>query len=86
MSKKTSSLWHVMPDQLCDRVRETIRRARGRDTEVASRVYYSHGWYYVGIARKFPDGSIGLGGVLPSALRRSQVIELIGRLQKERAQ
>jgi hypothetical protein len=43
----TRSLWSISPDDLCHAVRRAIRTAHGEEVERDSRVYYSHGWYFV---------------------------------------
>lgn len=64
-------------DELCRLYREQVARLYGKERAAASRVFYDRGWFYIVIASRYPDGSIGLGGRLPVGQRKRQVVERI---------
>jgi hypothetical protein len=65
--------------------RKALRLARGVEIEQHSRCDYARGWFYINVATRFKDKSIGFGGVLASAYRSGQVIELTERLNGQAA-
>lgn len=65
------------PEQLCKAYREQLKRIYGPERAEQSRVDYSRGWYYFILAIEYPDGSIGLGGRIPSARRKKTVVKMI---------
>jgi len=48
------------PQTLIDNYREALRACYGDEIADKSRIDYSKGWFYVALARRFPDGSIGI--------------------------
>lgn len=73
-------------NELIARCTAAVRAVYGESRAAKSEIYYSRGWFYVMIAREFPDGSVGRGGMLPDGLRYSKMMDLIleleGRAQK----
>lgn len=70
------------PGEICKFYRDALREVYGDAIADKSAVYYHYGWYYVDVARKFPDGSVGVGGTLPSGHRRKEMVLMIIELQK----
>jgi hypothetical protein len=67
-------LMALSPDELLEIYRQELRRLYGEQRANASRVGYDKGWYYIEIAAKYPDGSVGLGGRIPMARRKQAVV------------
>ncbi|MCP4537709.1 MAG: hypothetical protein GY832_11225 [Chloroflexi bacterium] len=74
----------MTPEELCQTYRAELRRVYGDERAQKSRVDYHRSWYYINVARKYEDGSIGPYGIAP-AFRKSKVIELIRNLRKRKA-
>jgi len=72
----------MTPNELCQAYRNELRRLYGDQVADASRVDYGRGWYYIGVARRFGDGSVGQGGVMPDCYRKAQVEEMLSNLKK----
>lgn len=64
--------------------RDQIRRLCGEERAKKSLIEYDRGWYYIELARKFPDGSIGIISDIKgaSAYRKTQVLLMIKNLKK----
>ena len=62
----------IVHSEVIARYRESLRNLYGNDLADKSELWYSNGWYYINVARTFPDGSTGTLG-LPERLRGKQV-------------
>lgn len=61
-----------------------VRRLYGDEIADKSEIYHEHGWFYVNLAKKFPDGSIGVSGYVADAFRRKKIVEMTEALKKRR--
>jgi hypothetical protein len=69
---------------LLELYRAELRRLHGDEVADKSRLTYDRGWYHIGVAQRYPDGSVGYVYWPKSGLnakRREQVIEMIERLR-----
>ena len=67
------------PDNILHQYYEAVRLLHGEERAEKSDIYYSNGWYYINLASRFPDGSVGTINP-PNAYRKSQVIEMTATL------
>ena len=74
-------LMALAPQGLCDAYHTQLARLYGPERAKASRVDYSNGWYYIAIAAKYSDGSVGLGGRQADAHRKQAVVQRVLVLQ-----
>lgn len=63
-------------NELATRYLSVLRQTHGDEIADESTAWYDRGWYYIGKARRFPDGSIGTGGETP-AYRSKDVLKMI---------
>lgn len=70
-------LMSLDPEQLCEAYRQQLVRVYGPERAEASRVDHDKGWYYTCLAVKYQDGSIGLGGRIPTAIRKRVLVERV---------
>lgn len=69
------------PTQICDAYRAQLRRLYGDESADESYVDYSGGWFYINVAKRFPDGSVGK--LSPTrAYRKQKVLQMIARLEE----
>lgn len=69
-------------DELCEKYLQEVKRLYGDKRANKSHAYYVLGWFYINLARRFSDGSIGCGGHLPTPYRKKEVIKLIACLRE----
>lgn len=70
----------MTPDELCAAYRDALRGLYGDERADASRIDCGHGWYYVNVATRWPDGSFGTGSRRAFCVRKADLIDMIGRL------
>lgn len=69
------------PEELINEYREALKNRTKDDILAKSDFYYYKGWYYVNIAIRFPDGSIG--AISPaSGMRRKDMEQEIKKLKE----
>lgn len=56
----------MIPNELATRFLVVLRQTHGDEIADESTAWYDRGWYYIGKARRFRDGSIGTGGPTPA--------------------
>lgn len=82
-NKKLEIITPKTPKELCSTYREELRRLYGNKIADESRIYYGHGWYYINVAKEYPDGSIGCIGPA-HAYRKNRVVAMIHNLRHSR--
>jgi hypothetical protein len=68
----------MTPQEICTEYREQLRRLYGDEIADKSQVDYIHGWFFIGIAKRYQDGSCG------NAYRKIKVLEMIEQLKQRR--
>ena len=68
----------MSPEEILKEYRKLLADLNGKDIARKSDLYYRSGWYYLNIARKFEDGSIGILGI-PSCYRKRELLEMIAK-------
>jgi hypothetical protein len=66
---------------LCDEYRREIERIYGKETADKSVVEYGKGWFYIGLAKTFRDGSIGCARLYAQNYRKKDVIKMLSELK-----
>ncbi len=69
--------------QIIDAYREALRLVHGEERANESPIYYIQGWYYISIAQRFPDGSVGVYSRATSVCRKAMVVKKTEVLLKE---
>ncbi len=71
--------------KLCGEWLNQIERLYGKRKRDKSIAYYNRGWYYIGLATEYTDGSIGGADIRQQSYREKKLIEMIkilkGRLE-----
>lgn len=71
----------MSPEELCQAYLAEIARLYGEEMGEKSECNYVHGWFYVNLARKWQDGSVGpMGPANP--YRRKKLEEMLANLRK----
>jgi hypothetical protein len=65
-----------MRDEYVATLREEVRRNLGCRIAKNSTIRYERGWYYVNLARRFDDGSVGIIG-FGRSMRETEFVALI---------
>lgn len=68
-------------EEICQEYLKEIARTLGEDRGNASKVWYSHGWFYLKIASRYQDGSVGCHHEA-YPLRKSVLLDRIENLKK----
>lgn len=68
-------------DEICQQYLKEIARTLGGDRGDASKTWYSHGWFYLKIASRYSDGSVGSHREAET-LRKSDVLARIELLEQ----
>ena len=67
------------PNEIIKKYRKALRKQRGKELERKTEIYYKRGWFYIGFAQRFPDGSVGvissINGATPH--RRKDLLHFI---------
>ncbi len=71
--------------EVISRCQAAVLALYGEEITAKSEVYYDRGWFYVAIARVFPDGSVGKGGKLPDSHRYTAMMVLIEEMESRAA-
>ena len=69
------------PEQVMDSYRAELGRLYGEDFADRTEFYYDRGWYYLNVAKRTPDGSVGVWG-LPTCYRKRQIVKMTENLSK----
>ena len=64
-------------DDICYEYLNEIARTLGQDRADRSNVYWRGGWFYLNIASRWKDGSVGTAGRSPQCLRKKEVLRRI---------
>jgi hypothetical protein len=72
------------PNEIIDAYKAELLRIYGPDIAAKSSVSYTRGWYYIAVARRFEDGSVGRIGAA-SAYRCPMVLQMLERLKQRPA-
>jgi len=67
---------------LCQEWLNEIERLYGKDRRDKSNAYYDRGWYCIGLATKYSDGSIGCQDWMLQHYREKELIKIIETLKK----
>lgn len=67
--------------EICNNYIDTLRLLYGDEIANKSNIYYIRGWFYINLAQRFDDGSVGSIGPA-TAHRKKQVIEYTNELQR----
>jgi hypothetical protein len=74
-------------EAICKAYLDALRAVHGDEIADETRCDYDKGWFYIDLAQRFSDGSIGTGGGIATAYRKNNVLEmteeLTRRAQKE---
>lgn len=70
----------MTPQELCNAYRAELVRLYGEERARKSRADYAYGWYYINVAKRFDDGSVGTVGPA-TPCRRHVLAEMIKILQ-----
>ena len=70
------------PTMICALYRQQLWRVYGKEICEASRVDYGRGWFYIGLAKRYSDGSVGNADMFVQAYRKKAVLEMIDNLRK----
>ena len=73
------------PEQVMDAYRAELSRLYGEDFADKTEFYYGGGWYYLNVAKRTPDGGVGVWG-LPTCYRKIQIVEMTENLRKRQPQ
>ena len=63
-------------DTYCLAYLDAVLRCYGLARARASLCHVDRGWYYVALARRFRDGSVGMGGSMPQAVRKKKLEQM----------
>jgi hypothetical protein len=63
--------------------KEQIERLKGKDIADRSIFNYDHGWFQIGIAKKYRDGSIGGASFMVSKIRLKTIETMIDVLRSK---
>lgn len=72
---------YVKGDALLELWLSEVSRLHGEKIAAKSKAYYHSGWYYIQVARRFGDGSVGTIGST-SAYRAVSIREMIINLRQ----
>lgn len=70
------------PTEVCALYKKQLWRVYGKEICEASRVDYGRGWFYIGLAKRYSDGSVGNADMFVQTHRRKKVLEMIGILSQ----
>lgn len=62
-------------EQVLHNYREALRKLSGDNMADSSNLYYAHGWYYISLARRCPDGSYYTPSIA-NGKRKDQIIRM----------
>ena len=69
----------MRPDDVIGAYDLALRHLYGEEIANATEIYHSRGWYYLNLAQRFPDGSIGAIG-RANAYRKKQILAMAATL------
>ena len=71
-------------ERLCSEYRKELERLYGKKVAEKSIVDYFRGWFRIGIARTYSDGSVGNADFVAQSYRKVAVIGMIARLKERK--
>lgn len=71
------------PQDILESYRQAVVAVHGEEIASASKFYYQRGWYYVNIAHRYRDGTVGLS--TPALSCRWYEIERMTKMLVERS-
>lgn len=74
------------PLEICIEYQRLLWRIYGREIAEASRVDYGRGWFYIGLAKRYQDGSVGNADMFVTTYRKKKVLEMIDNLRLRSAE
>lgn len=82
--KKEEKVTEIAPQELMNSYRAELARLYGERIASATHLHYCRGWFYLRLAERFHDGSVGVIG-RPVPYRRKALLEMRENLRKRDA-
>ena len=73
----------MKPQEVMDAYRAELRRLYGDEIADKTKLAYGRGWYYLNVATKYRDGSVGAIGP-GDPMRKAELIKRTENLRKRR--